>query len=150
MTYRDAIIESWIVSGVDSGLLQLNPEAIDCEVQKQLRIWINNFIGSFRPENRLKTILERSSFMRTRGLFSAPKGERLIGGLTVKIRADSEKDFRFLVSRKKQLCYRLLKIDPAAQFLSLYEPQGIQAVTIIMATHETFLSRAHTVSGGLP
>ena len=149
MTYRDVIIENWIASGVDLDWLRLNPEVIDREVEKELRIWINNFIGSFRPENRLKTILERSSFMRTRGLFSAPKGERLIGGLTVKIRADSEKDFRFLVSRKKQLCYRLLKIDPAAQFLSLYESQGIQALTTTLSTHESFLSRAHAIEGAL-
>ena len=149
MTYRDVIVENWIASGVDPDLLRLNRKAIDREVEKELRLWINNFIGSFRPENRLKTILECSSFMRTPALFSAPKRERLIGGLTVKIRANSEKDFRFLVSRKKQLCYRLLKIDPAAQFLSLYEPQGIQAITTVLATHETFLSRAHTVGGEL-
>ena len=144
MTYRDAIIESWIVSGVDSGLLQLNPEAIDCEVQKQLRIWINSFISSFRPENRLRGTLERSYFMRVPALFSAPQGERFVAGLTIKIRAIDQKDFRFLVSRKKQLCYRLLKVDPAAKFLCLYDLEGIQALTTNLSSHETFLSRTHT------
>ena len=144
MTYRDAIIEGWIASGVDPGLLQLNPEAIDCEVQKQLRIWINSFIGSFRPENRLRNTLERSCFMRVPALFSAPQGERFVAGLTIKIRAIDQKDFRFLVSRKKQLCYRLLKVDPAAKFLCLYDLEGIQALTTILSSHETFLSRTHT------
>ncbi len=149
MTYRDAIIENWIASGIDPELMQLNPEVIDREVEKELQLWINSFISSFRPENRLKNILERSSFLRTPAIFSAPKEERVVTGLTVKIRSHNEKDFRFLVSRKKQLCYRLLKIDPAAQFLSLYESQGIQAITTVLATHETFLSRAHTVGGEL-
>jgi len=144
MTYRDAIIENWIASGIDPELMQLNPEVIDREVEKELRLWINNFIGSFRPENRLRTILECSSFMRTPALFSSPQGQRLIGGLTVKIQADSEKDFRFLVSRKKQLCYRLLKVDPEAKFLCLYESQAIKALTTVLVTRETFLSRAHT------
>jgi hypothetical protein len=144
MTYRDVIIENWIASGVDLDWLRLNPEVIDREVEKELRIWINNFIGSFRPENRLKTILKCSSFMRTPALFSAPLGERLVGGLTVGIRADSEKDFRFLVSKKKQLCYRLLKVDPEAKFLCLYESQAIEALTTVLSTRETFFSRAHT------
>jgi hypothetical protein len=143
MTHRDAIIENWIASGIDPELMQLNPEVIDREVSKELRLWINNFIGSFRPENRLKTILECSSFMRAPALFSAPKEERVVTGLTVKIRSDNEKDFRFLVSKRKQLCYRLIKVDPAVKFLSLYEPQRIQAITTVRATHETFLSRAH-------
>ena len=56
MTYRDVIVENWLASGVDPDLLRLNPEAIDREVEKELRLWINNFINSFRPENRLKTI----------------------------------------------------------------------------------------------
>ncbi|MDP8963230.1 MAG: hypothetical protein M3O33_04430 [Cyanobacteriota bacterium] len=146
MTYRDAIVENWIASGVDPDLLRLNPEAIDREVEKELQLWINSFISSFRPENRLKAILERSFFMRTPALFSAPKGERSIAGLTVKIRADNEKDFRFLVSRRKQLSYRLQKIDPAAKFLSLYEPQGIEALTTILSSGETLLSR--TGKGG--
>ena len=144
MTYRDVIVENWIASGIDLDWLRLNPEVIDREVEKELRLWINNFIGSFNPENRLKTILECSSFMRTPALFSAPRGERLVGGLTVGIRADSEKDFRFLVSRKKQLCYRLLKVDPEAKFLCLYESQAIEALTTVLLTRETFLSRAHT------
>ena len=150
MTYRDVIVENWIANGVDPDLLCLNPEAIDRQVEKELRLWINNFIGSFRPENRLRATLERSSFRRIPAIFLAPLGERFVAGLTIKVRAASEKDLRFLVSRKKQLCYRLLRIDPVAQFISLYEPEGIQATTTIVATHETFLSRAHTVSGGLP
>ena len=149
MTYRDVIVENWIASSIDLDWLRLNAEVIDREVEKELRLWINNFIGSLRPENRLKAILESSSFMRTPAIFSAPQGKWLVGGLTVKLRANSEKDFRFLVTRKKQLCYRLLKIDPAAQFLSLYESQGIQAVTTILATHESFLSRVHAIEGVL-
>jgi hypothetical protein len=93
--YRDPIIENWIASGIDPELIQLNPEAIDREVEKELRLWINNFIGSFRPENRLKTILECSSFMRTHSLFSSPQGQRVIGGLAVKIRPDTEKIVHF-------------------------------------------------------
>jgi hypothetical protein len=149
MTYRDAIIDNWIVCGVDPNLIQPNLKAIDCEVEKQLRIWINSFISSFRPENRLRATLERSSFMRVPSIFLAPQGERFVAGLTIKIRVDSEKDFRFLVSRNKQLCYRLLKIDPAAQFLSLYKSQGIQALTTTLSTHESFLSRAHAIEGAL-
>jgi hypothetical protein len=149
MTYWDAIIGNWIACGIDPQLIQLNSEAIDREVRKELRFWIDSFISSFRPESRLRATLERSSFIRTPALFSPSKGERLLGGLTVKIRADSEKDFRFLVSRNKQLCYRLLKIDPAAQFLSLYESQGIQALTTTLSTRESFLSRAHAIEGGL-
>lgn len=149
MTYRDVIVENWIASGVDPDLLRLNPEAIDREVEKELRIWINNFIGSFRPENRLKTILECSSFMRTPALFSAPKGERLVGGLTVKIRPDTEKHRAFLISRRKQICYRLLKLDPAAKFLCLYDLGGSEALTTILSSGETFPSRAHAIEGVL-
>ena len=144
MTYRDVIVENWIASGVDPDLPRLNRKAIDREVEKELRLWINNFIGSFRPENRLKTILECSSFMRTHSLFVAPQGQRLIGGLAVKIRPDTEKNRAFLISRRKQICYRLLKLDPAAKFLCLYDLEGIQALTTILSSHETFLSRTHT------
>jgi hypothetical protein len=144
MTYRDAIIENWIASGIDPELMQLNPEVIDREVEKELQLWINSFISSFRPENRLKNILERSSFLRTPALFSAPKEERVVTGLTVKIRSHNEKDFRFLVSKRKQLCYRLIKVDPAVKFLSLYESQGTEAVTTNLSTREIFLSRTHT------
>jgi hypothetical protein len=149
MTYRDLIIENWIASGVNPDLLRLNPEAIDYQVEKELRLWINNFIGSFRPENRLKTILECSSFIRTPTIFSAPQGQRLIGGLTVKIRPDTKKHRKFLISRRKQICYRLLKLDPAAKFLCLYDLEGIEALTAILSSGETFLSRAHAIEGAL-
>jgi hypothetical protein len=144
MTYRDAIIENWIASGIDPELIQLNPEVIDREVQEELSVWISSFINSFRPENRLRATLERSSFMRLPALFSAPKEERFVAGLTVKIRSHNEKDFRFLVSKRKQLCYRLIKVDPAVKFLSLYESQGTEAVTTNLSTREIFLSRTHT------
>jgi len=149
VTYRDVIVENWIASGVDPDLPRLNRKAIDREVEKELRLWINNFIGSFRPENRLKTILECSSFMRTHSLFVAPQGQRLIGGLAVKIRPDTEKHRTFLISRRKQISYRLLKLDPAAKFLCLYDLEGIEALTAILSSGETFLSRAHAIEGAL-
>ena len=149
MTYRDVIVENWIASGVDPDLPRLNRKAIDREVEKELRLWINNFIGSFRPENRLKSILKYSSFMRTHSLFSSPQGQRVIGGLAVKIRPDTEKHRTFLISRRKQISYRLLKLDPAAKFLCLYDLEGIEALTAILSSGETFLSRAHAIDGGL-
>lgn len=150
MTYRDEILQKWIASKVDPELIRLNPGAVDREVQRELRAWIDNFIASFKASSRLTKVLESSLFLRCGGFFWNEPG-RSISGVVVGIRSTNNKDCRFLPSKRKQLSYRIRQLDKEAKLLSICSKEGTEAVATILQTGEIILTSLPPVEtkGGL-
>jgi hypothetical protein len=150
MTYRDEIIKNWIASGADPQLIRLNPGAVEREAQRELRAWIDNFIASFKASSRLTKVLESALFLRCRGFFWNEHG-RSIGGLVVAIRPTNNQNCQFLLSKRKQLSYRIRQLDKEAKLLSICNIEGTKAITTVLQTGEIILTSVPPVEtkGGL-
>lgn len=140
MTYEDSIIQNWLASGVDPDLIRLNPEVVDRQVEQELRAWIDSFISSFRQSQLKTTLQERIWFRRCPSIVW--NSSRSLSGLSILLKPDSEKDFKFLVSKRKQVAYRVRKLDPEVKLFFLFEPGGREALTTVLPTGELVLSRA--------
>lgn len=100
---------------------------------KLLEDWIKNFIFTFK-DSRLKTVLETCNYLRSSTTLG--NDERKISGLTVAIRPLSWDDFKFLVSKEKQLKYRIKKVDPEAEIFVVASPDMSVLAATILSTGE--------------
>jgi len=119
MTSPQIVKEDWLKSSILESLVEANTDAIVSEAKRLLHEWIAKFVYSFQS-SRLRDTLENSYFLRENGELHTTSGVR--SGLAVIIRPRTLSEFKFLLSKSKQIRYRLLKRDPEVQFLLLTTP----------------------------
>lgn len=134
LTHIGAIERDWLDSGISPNLIHLNRQAVKAAAGQQLEVWIENFTNSFR-ESRLKRVLSNSTQF-CRQPVKARLDDREISGLTVELRSEDWRTFKYLASKVKTLRYRIEKIDPATKLLLVSDPHGEKAIGIIVQTGE--------------
>ncbi|QFS51093.1 hypothetical protein [Nostoc sphaeroides] len=98
---------------------------------EKLSLWIRNFVFSFES-GKLRSVLETARFLRRKSGAWQVNPFKLISGLAIVITCDSWKDYKLIVTKNKQLAYRIRKLDPEVDLLMLLSPdQTIVEITIV-------------------
>jgi hypothetical protein len=98
---------------------------------EKLSAWIRNFVFSFES-GKLRSVLETARFLRRPAGAWQVNPFKVISGLAVVITSDSWKDYKLLVTKTKQLAYRIRKLDPEVDLLMLLSPdETIVEITIV-------------------
>ncbi|WGV29093.1 hypothetical protein [Halotia branconii] len=104
------------------------------------KTWITKFVYSFK-EGNFRRILETARFLRRLGGVWQANSLRVISGLAVVITCDTWKDYKQLVTKTKQLSYRIRKLDPQVDLLLLLSPDETITEVTVLATLESFAIR---------
>lgn len=119
LTSAAMVRQDWLKSGLPESPVDANIDAIVEDAKRNLNAWIALFVGSFKA-GRLHETLANSYFLREHGELHTVAG--LQSGLAVTIRARSISEFKYLISKVKQIRYRLKTRDPVVTFLVLATP----------------------------